>query len=336
MKKYDVYAIGNALVDSEFEVSNELLEKMLVQKHGMTLIDEERKKELLAHIGDRKPNKISGGSAGNTIVALSQFGGKGFISCCVANDEDGIFYFDDLRVNGVDSSIELDESIGKTGSCLVFVTPDAARSMTTHLGVSAQMNSSSLNEDALLSSEIYYMEGYLAASKTGLAAVMQGRIKAKNAGVKLALTLSDRSMIQYCKDGLLSMLGDGVDFLFCNEDEAKYWTGETKIEEACHILAQSSDVVCLTLGEKGCLILNNGMTELVGGYRVKAVDTTGAGDMFSGVFLRAVLRGDGLFAAVRIANYFAAQLVAQHGPRFTLEEVQNIKKKFLLEENVSV
>ncbi len=226
MSHYDIYAIGNALVDSEYEVSDALLQSMGVDKRHMTLIDTPRRAELLHHVKAMTPRQTGGGSAGNTVVALAQLGGKAFYSCKVAHDHLGDFYVKDLQARGVETNLNHTRALeGQTGSCMVLVTPDAERSMCTFLGVSAELDDKALHPQDIVKSKIYYMEGYLAASPTGLNAALQGRKIAKDAGVALALTLSDVSMIRFCKAGLDAMLGDGVDYLFCNQEEAQVWCG---------------------------------------------------------------------------------------------------------------
>ena len=190
MSHYDLYAIGNALVDSEFEVSDSLLKSMGVDKRHMTLIDTPRRAELLSHVKHITPRQTGGGSAGNTVVALSQLGGKAFYSCKVAHDDLGDFYVKDLQARGVDTNLtHTRASNGQTGSCMVLVTPDAERSMCTFLGVSAELDDDALHSHDIAKSKIYYMEGYLAASPTGLNAALKGRQIAKEKGVKKAILL---------------------------------------------------------------------------------------------------------------------------------------------------
>ena len=135
MSHYDLYAIGNALVDTEYEVSDAQLGAMGVEKRHMTLIDPERRAALLAQVHGLHARRTGGGSAGNTVVALAQLGGKAFYSCRVADDELGAFYREDLTANGVATNLTHTKAPqGQTGSCMVMVTPDAERSMSTFLG----------------------------------------------------------------------------------------------------------------------------------------------------------------------------------------------------------
>lgn len=333
MKKYDLYAIGNALVDSEYEVTDAQLQAMGVEKRHMTLIDAERKAYLLGEVQGKHSRRTGGGSAGNTVVALAQLGGKGFYSCRVADDELGYFYRDDLHANGVDSNLKGSALVaGQTGSCMVMVTPDAERSMSTFLGATADIDHTSLNPEAIAASKVYYMEGYLAASPTGTDAAIKGRVIARNAGVKLAATLSDMSMINFCRPGLEAMVGNAdtgkLDYLFCNEEEAQVWCGSKDLGDICKQVSQLAATVCLTRSAKGCIVLENGTLTEVPAAAVKAVDTNGAGDMFAGAFLYAVTQGHSHAQAAWLANQAAGEVVSQFGNRLDGTAMAAIKQRY--------
>jgi len=326
MSHYDIYAIGNALVDSEYEVTDAQLQSMGVDKRHMTLIDTPRRSALLQHVKAITPRQTGGGSAGNTVVALAQLGGKAFYSCKVAHDDLGDFYIKDLQARGVDTNLNHTRALnGQTGSCMVLVTPDAERSMCTFLGVSAEIDEKALHPQSIAKSKIYYMEGYLAASPTGLRAALQGRQIAKDAGVALALTLSDVSMIQFCKEGLDAMLGDGVDYLFCNQEEAQVWCGSNDLNSVKQELKKIAKMVCLTRGPDGSEIITAEHAWHVPADKVKAIDTNGAGDMFAGAFLYAITRGHEPEQAARLGNHAAAAVVSQHGNRLSLGQLSTIK-----------
>ena len=316
MTTYDLYAIGNALVDSEYEVSDALLQTMKVEKRHMTLIDADRRAELMAHVAGLHVRHSGGGPAANTVVALAQMGGRGYYACRVAQDEHGAFYAKDLQANGVASNLsDAPLSTGQTGSCMVLVTPDAERSMSTFLGTTADLDHTALRPQAIAASRVYYMEGYLAASPTGLDAALRGRKMARDAGVALATTLSDMSMINFCRPGLQAMMGDGVDYLFCNEEEAQTWCGTQDLQAICQQLGQLARTVCLTRSAKGCIVLEGGTQTPVPAAPVKAIDTNGAGDMFAGAFLYAATQGHSHVHAAWLANQAAGAVVSQFGNR---------------------
>jgi sugar/nucleoside kinase (ribokinase family) len=329
MSHYHLYAIGNALVDTEYEVTDEQLTTMGVSKRHMTLIDGPRRSELLTHVRGLHARRTGGGSAANTVVALAQLGGQGFYSCRVADDELGAFYLQDLQSHGVDTNLSHTRAThGQTGSCMVLVTPDAERSMCTFLGVSAELDRHALHPKDIAHARIYYMEGYLAASPTGLAAALEGRRIALEHRVALALTLSDVSMIQFCRAGLQSMLGDGLDYLFANEEEAQTWCGTKDLTQMVAALAPLARTVCLTRGPKGCMVLQDGQVHEVAAVPTKAVDTNGAGDMFAGTFLYGVTHGWTAARAAALANRTAAAIVSQHGNRLQQAQMRQMLQAY--------
>lgn len=333
MSHHDLYAIGNALVDSEYEVTDAQLDAAGVVKRHMTLIDAARRAELLHHVHGVHARRTGGGSAGNTAVALAQFGGRAFYSCRVADDELGDFYTKDLLSHGVATNLTNTRAPqGQTGSCMVMVTPDAERSMSTFLGATADIDATSLQPHDIAKSKVYYMEGYLAASPTGLDAAIQGRVVAAQAGVKLATTLSDMTMINFCRPGLDAMVGSAetglLDYLFCNEEEAQVWCGAKDLTQICQQLSQQARVVCLTRSAKGCIVLEAGQATEVPAAQVKAIDTNGAGDMFAGAFLYAVTHGHSHAQAAWVANQAAGRVVAQYGNRLNQAAVDQVKAEF--------
>ena len=322
---YHLYAIGNALVDTEYEVSDALLATMGVSKRHMTLIDAEQRTALHKHVEGLHARRTGGGSAGNTVVALAQLGGKAFYSCRVADDELGAFYTQDLQANGVATNLTHTQAHpGQTGSCMVLVTPDAERTMCTFLGATSQLDRQSLHPHDIAKAKVYYMEGYLAASPTGLEAALEGLKLAKQHGVQTALTLSDVSMINFCRAGLEAMAGDGLDYLFANEEEAQVWCGSTDLHAIEAQLQKLARTVCLTRGPKGCIVLQAGERTEVPAVPTKAVDTNGAGDMFAGAFLYGVTHGMHNAQAADLANRAAAAVVAQHGNRLTAAQLKAI------------
>ena len=329
MSHYDLYAIGNALVDSEYDVTDAQLSAMGVEKRHMTLIDAPRRAYLLAQVQGLHARRTGGGSAGNTVVAMAQFGGKAFYSCRVANDELGAFYRDDLQSHGVASNLfHTAAPHGQTGICMVMITPDAERSMSTFLGATAELDASCLHPKDIERSKVYYMEGYLSASPTGLEAALQGRALARAAGVPLAATLSDMSMINFCRAGLDAMVGDGLDYLFCNEEESQVWCGSQDMGQITAHMARLAKVTCITRGAKGCVVVQGDQRIEVPAPSVKALDTNGAGDMFAGAFLYAVTHGHTVAQAAWLANQAAARVVAQYGNRLDASAIAELKAAF--------
>lgn len=314
---YDVYAIGNALVDTEVEVSDAFLTAHQVDKGLMTLVDEARQAELGAALATTPANRSAGGSACNTVVAVARFGGSGFYSCQVADDVDGHFYREDLAEAGVDSNLADALPAGTTGKCLVMITPDAERSMNSFLGISAAIDTTSIDAQALANSRYVYLEGYLASSGTGRFAAAELHRLARQHGVKTALTFSDAAMVTFCREGLDTMIGTGVDLLFCNEEEARAYTGKDSIDAALEALKAIGGEVVITRGDKGAVIWDGTQRLDIAAVAVDAIDSNGAGDMFAGAYLYAITQGHDRTHAGQLAARAASQVVAQFGPRLS-------------------
>jgi len=322
MKQYDVYGIGNALVDKEFEVDDQFFVDEGIEKGFMTLIDEAQQQALLDQLMQRYElkKKAGGGSAANSLYALSQFGGKAFFSCKVANDEAGHFYMQELGSLNIRTNLSAQREEGVTGRCLVMVTPDAERTMLTSLGISQRVSVDELDPQALAASEYAYVEGYLVTSPSARSAVLELKRLAAQHGVKFALTFSDPAMVEYFRDGINEFIGDGVDLLFCNEKEALLWSGESSIEAACAALEKKARRFAVTRGAHGARLFDGERYMDVAPNAVHAIDSNGAGDMFSGAFLYAITQGHDYATAGRLASLASSRVVAQFGPRLRPEQ----------------
>ena len=328
MKKYAVYGIGNALVDMEFTVEDTFLEEMNVEKGLMTLVDEQRQSELLSMLRRAHGTRACGGSAANTIIAVSQLGGKAFYSCKVADDEMGQFYVRDLTEAGVDTNLRECLCPGITGKCLVMVTPDAERTMNTFLGITGAFSKGELVEQGIAESEYLYSEGYLVTSDTARPAVVEARRMAEKHGVKTAISFSDPSMVKYFKPGLQEILGGGVDLLFCNETEAKLFAETESLERAVDNLKRVARTFAVTLGAKGALVCDGDRCFTVDTPSVQAVDTNGAGDMFAGAFLYGLTHGYSHEQSGNLACLAASRVVQTFGPRVSAAVMQDILGEF--------
>lgn len=328
MKKYQIYGVGAALVDTEIEVNDEELAQMGIDKGVMTLVDQQRQTELIGHLENHlvTASRASGGSAANTIIASSYFGSKTFYSCKVASDENGEFYLQDLRDAGVDSNFHDEKEDGVTGRCLVLISPDAERSMNTYLGISESLSVNDLNHQAIAESEYVYLEGYLVTSETGRAAAIETREVAEKHQVKTALSFSDPGMVEFFKDGLGEMIGSGVDLVFCNRDEALGWADTDNLEDAITAIKQVAKTFAITLGPEGALVFDGKETHSIAGHQVKAIDTNGAGDMFAGAFLYGITNNYSYKQAGELASLASAQVVSQYGPRLQAKQHSDILK----------
>lgn len=330
MTRYDVYGLGNALLDVECEVEPAVLVELGIDKGVMTLLDEASQNKILARLGDAASKRTCGGSGANTIVAVSQFGGKAFYTCKVAKDEPGAYYLNDLLECGVDTNLKSQPpAAGITGKCLVFVTPDADRTMNTFLGISSGLSASELVPEAIANSNYTYIEGYLVTGETSKQAAITARKMAVNAGQKVALTLSDQNMAKFFKQGLLEMLGAGVDLLFANDSEAFEMAGTQDLAEAIAYLKTISKTFALTLGAKGSLIFDGQTLLEIAPVPVQAIDTVGAGDMYAGGVLYGITNGLDWVTAGRLGSLASAHLVTIPGARMATTDLQNLLKQVI-------
>ena len=327
MNDYGIYAIGAALVDTEIQVDDNDLKAMEIDKGVMTLVDSSRQQELLNHLSDRlvASKMACGGSAANSVIAAQYFGTSTYFSCQVAKDEQGTFYANDLLRAGVATQALKDARDGITGKCLVMITPDAERTMNTHLGISESLSVENIDTKALSSSHFAYIEGYLVTSQTGKPAAIRVREEAQKHGVKVAISLSDPGIVEYFREGLQEIIGDGVDLIFCNEAEALAFSQSTDLDNAIKALKHASKYFVITRGSEPTLVFDGNEVLSVAVQSVKAIDTNGAGDMFAGAFLAACQQGNSFTQAAQFANQAAAQVVSQYGPRLRPEQYAALK-----------
>lgn len=325
MKQFQVYGIGNALVDIDIEIDGSTLEKFNIAKGVMTLIDEETHHRLLKELQGIEHLKACGGSAANTLFTMQQMGAKTFYSCKIGADDAGDFFYRDLILHGIGTNLQDTVRDGVTGKCIVLVTPDADRTMNTFLGATAQFSKEQLSENALKNAEYLYIEGYLVAQPNACEAAVIARELAHKHQTKTALSLSDPNMVTYFKNGLVDIIGGKVDILFCNEREALLFTETSDLAGAKEKLKDYARTFIITMGGAGATIYNGREFLHVPAYKVSVVDTVGAGDVFAGVFLYGITHGYSYFDAADLANYAASKVVAKFGPRLSLEEINAVR-----------
>lgn len=326
----DLFAIGNALVDQEFKIDDTFLEKHNLQKGTMQLADAEQQAHLYADLKGSQDyqGQTSGGSAANTCVAYSALGGSVYYACRVGIGELGQSYLRGLGHANVHTGDLAIADEGTTGTCLVMVSSDAERTMQTYLGVSSDLSVAQVDYKRLEQAKWLYIEGYLSTSPSARHAVVQARQVAREHGVKIALTLSDPAMVQYAREGLDELIGDGVDLLFCNQHEAMMYTQTLNVQDAMTALLNISQMVVITLSEQGAMIGTAKEIVQVAGRAVTAVDANGAGDAFAGAFLYALQQGQDVQTAGRLAVLISSEVVANYGARLNVEQYQALQQQF--------
>lgn len=323
---YNVYGVGNAIMDMQVRCSDEFLALAGIEKGIMTLVDEERQKHVLDALADHQVNYCSGGSAANTIVGIADMGGTTAYACKTAVDGFGEQYLDEMKKIGV--AIEVAASAGQTGSCVVLITPDAQRTMLTNLGISASLSAADISESEIAKAEYVYVEGYLFAGESTRSAALRAIELARKNNVKVALTISDPFLIDICRDQFRSLIETSVDLLFCNEEEARALTGLEDPIDCAHAIHKHCANVALTLGKNGSIIMHQGEALPVEGVIVEAIDTTGAGDMYAAGVLYGITNGLTWQQAGHLGSHAAARVVSQLGARLpnplTQDEIRQL------------
>ena len=309
----DVTFIGNAIVDIIAKTTDELLKKLQIQKGTMQLIDTRTSDNLLENIKD--PIIISGGSAANTAVGFSLFGGKASFIGQVGLDEFGDLFSKDINNSGVFFEKNISNVSGKTSKSIILVTPDAERSMNTFLGASIGFNLNSINEYLINNSKLIYIEGYLFDQIEAKKAIYHCCSLAKSRGVKIALSLSDLFCVDRHRDEFLKLILEFVDIIFANEAEIKSLF-QSNLQDSITKIKNYVEIGAITLGAKGSVIFKKQNEYNVNSINVKKiVDTTGAGDLFASGFLYGLINKLPIEECGILGSKAAAEIITYYGAR---------------------
>ena len=313
--RYDVIAIGNAIVDVIAACSDELIEELQLNRGGMTLVDTERARELYDAMGPAR--ETSGGSAANTLAGLAALGAQCAFVGQVAADQLGEVFAHDIHAVGIDFDIPARQSDPPTARCLIFVTPDGQRTMNTFLGASQFLPAAALDEEAIGGASILYLEGYLWDPEEPRAAMRRAIETARAAGRKVAFTLSEVFVIDRHGDDFRALIEDGlIDILFANHHELAALTGQPDFEDGIAALHGKVPTLVVTRSADGAVAVSHGERAEVAAEPVdQVVDTTGAGDQFAAGFLFGHVRGEPLQTCLRRGAIAAAEVIGHYGPR---------------------
>ena len=313
--RLDVLCIGNAIVDVIANASDDFLTAEGLVKGSMRLIDAEEAERLYAHMGPA--HQVSGGSAGNTAAGVAALGGSsGFIGQ-VAPDQLGDFYRHDLTSAGVEFITPAADVGSPTARSMILVTPDGHRTMNTFLGAAQHLPASALDEEQIRASKILYLEGYLWDPETPRYAMVRAIEVAREAGRKVAFTLSDTFCVDRHRDGFNQLLdGRRIDILFANQAEVEALAGIAHLESAVAAVKDKVETLVVTRSEDGALATRGDQRADVPAERInKLVDTTGAGDLFAAGFLLGDAQGKSLEQSLKLGAIAAAEVIQHYGAR---------------------
>jgi sugar/nucleoside kinase (ribokinase family) len=313
-KKYDVTAIGNAIVDVLAQADDKLLAENNLPKGAMNLVDAETAERLYSLMG--AGIESSGGSAGNTIAGIAALGGRGAYIGKVADDQLGEVFTHDIRAVGVAYDTAPLKAGLPTARSLIFVTPDAQRTMQTFLGACTQLGPADVNMHYIASSKVVYLEGYLWDLPEAKKAMRDAAIRAQAEGVKVSLTLSDSFCVARFRDEFLELAEQYVDILFANESEILSLYQVSSFDDALQRVREHCEIAALTRSEKGSIVVNRDEVHVIDAVKgVTVVDTTGAGDAYAAGFLFGYTQGYDLAACGRLGGAMAAHVISHYGGR---------------------
>ena len=327
----DITYLGNAIIDIVSEISDDMLSELQIPKGGMQLVDTETADKLINIV--RNPTIVSGGSAANTAVGFSSFGGSACFIGQTGSDKFGRLFSDNINKSKVFFENKFENKSNKTSKSIILVTPDAERSMSTFLGASIDFNINCINEDLILNSKILYIEGYLFDQLAAKKAIYHCCKLAQKNNIQIALSLSDSFCVERHREDFLNLIKTFINIIFANSSELK---ALYQLNYDLSLWAIRSDVEtgAVTQGENGAFVWsNNGDAtaeeheELaINAHEVKTVvDTTGAGDLFASGFLYRLMNDYPLVACGNLGSKAASEIIQYYGarPKISLKRLIN-------------
>ena len=312
--EFDVAGIGNAIVDVLAHADDAFLARNGLSKGTMTLIDARRAAELYEAMGPAV--EISGGSAANTLVALASFGGNGAFIGKVRDDQLGGIFGHDIHAAGVAFTTPAATGGAPTARCLIFVTPDAQRTMQTFLGACGELAPDDIDEATVANAQVTYLEGYLWDPPRAKEAFLKAARIAHKAGRKVALSLSDPFCVERHRAEFLDLVAHHVDILFANEHEIMSLFETESFDDVFHRAMGLCEIAALTRSEKGSVIVSREEIHIIDPVKSgPVVDTTGAGDAYAGGFLFGLTRGFDLAHCGRLGSLAAGEVISHVGAR---------------------
>lgn len=318
--KPKVLGMGNALVDIIYNIdSDDQLEELHLPKGSMTLVDETHAQQILGYFSHKKATLATGGSASNTITAISQLGVScGFLGRTGSKDLYGEFYREDLLKRGI--TPHLSQSEINTGTAITLMSPDTERTFATYLGAASTLRAEDITEDIFRGYDYFHIEGYMVQNYELLEAALD---MAKKTGLKISYDMASYNVISENREFVTRMLKKGIDIVFANQEESMAYTGKEELQALC-LLSELTPTAIVKLGGRGSMIMHEGKLSLVGAEKVKKIDSNGAGDSYAGGFLYGMCQGLPIEICGEIASTVATEVVKIIGPKLSDTEWDNL------------
>ena len=312
--KFDVAAIGNAIVDVIAPADDAFLAREGMAKGAMILIDEARATELYARMA--AGIEASGGSAANTVAGVASLGGRSAYIGKVAADALGDIFAHDIRATSAQFTTAPLRDGPATARCLINVTPDGQRTMSTFLGACVTLAPADVEPSIIEAAHVVYLEGYLFDPEGARLAFAKAAGLARAAGRKIALSLSDAFVVERHRHALLAFIDTEVDVLLANESEITALFDTDDFASAARSVASRVEIAALTRGSAGsCVVTPHATLDIPAHTPLRVTDTTGAGDQYAAGFLFGLATGQSLEASGRLGSLAAAEVIDHYGPR---------------------
>ncbi len=317
-KKIDLIGLGNAIVDIIVNIEDEFLEKNNLDKGSMNLINSDESQNLLKNCKVIK--QISGGSSANTVVCLAELGNHVQFIGRVKNDQFGNFFSNDIKKSKTIFNTPPTIEGASTAHSIILITPDAQRTMCTYLGASIEFEPKDIDFSMLKESKYLYLEGYLWDSELAKSAFLKAAQIAKQSNTKIILSLSDSFCVDRHRKSFLELIDNYVDIVFCNESEVLSLFKKDKLANCQADLSSLCELVVVTLGSNGSLIINKNAIEVIKSItKGKIIDTTGAGDIYAGGFIHGLIKNYPLKKCGAIGSTCSGQIITQLGSRSNID-----------------
>tara|TARA_B100000214_G_scaffold83372_1_gene56699 strand:+ start:1885 stop:2871 length:987 start_codon:yes stop_codon:yes gene_type:complete len=312
--KFDILGVGNALVDETFYVERKFVDSAGLNFNSFKPFSFDEQEEIISSITEKQlPEVMCGGSTTNSLAAASNLGSKCGLICQLGSDERGSLYEKNLNDNGIEPLNTFHHKNIKTGRCLVFITPNSERTMGTYLGASERLVDNVEFITHANNSKIIFSEGYQFTSDENYFSFLN-ILKGCSSEIKFALSLSDPGVVNAFRERFEEVISiKNIDYLFCNQEEAIALAGYNFAKD----LQKVARNFVVTNGSKNSIILENNNLHEITAYKVEAIDSNGAGDIFAGAALYKVIEGESFFEACKFGNYASSIIVQEKSPRLT-------------------
>lgn len=317
--------IGHPLLDIAINIDEEILKKLNIKKGSMNLVSEKESRDILKKLGKIKLKLALAGSASNMLSGANALGNRVSFLGVVGKDEYGEMYQKKIEKEGIISCLTFHDS-GMTGNVIVLITPDGERTMITHLGAASNFGKEHIKENEIKNSKILHIEGYKLENPNTRCAILHAIKIAKKNQTIISIDLSDTGLIRRNKKLFKDIVKKYIDVVFANEEEAMEFSGKKDPEEALKEIAKICKIAVVKLGEKGSLIKKGKKVFKIKPYKVKMINTNGAGDSYAAGILHGLINGLKLQDAGKIASHVAALVVASAGARLDKKHFNLIKK----------